>query len=321
MTPRMWTYLDVAATSSPRAARWPRRSSSRLGATTRHTADAASACRLPSGSSGFRFYYLDRFVVGPDGGNVVLDAVALDSNLRPLLTKRQPTASLAMPSASSAGLPQRPLLAAHRRGGLGQGRAGPRRCRPACALPLIADAHARPPHALAAPRSSRPRRLRVGGRRRRRRALGPGAAARRRGSSAAASPLGPDHHRVLAACATWRRAPRTRRPTSTTCAPRWRRALPAEVSGAAMETSPAWPFRRCTRSSRRLVLTGACGFISCGTVRWFCVVSLLHAATTPVSLLLRCLKSAESNCPRTLNAGLVPCESCFCFQYQVLTFL
>ena len=35
------------------------------GATTRHV--DAPACRLPSGSSGFRFYYLDRFVVGPDG--------------------------------------------------------------------------------------------------------------------------------------------------------------------------------------------------------------------------------------------------------------
>ena len=77
-TPRMWTCRGVADTSSPRAALWLRRSSPRP--VRRRATSTRRPAAYRAARSGFRFYYLDRFVVGPDGGNVVLDAVALDSN-------------------------------------------------------------------------------------------------------------------------------------------------------------------------------------------------------------------------------------------------
>ena len=121
------------------------------GATTRHV--DAPACRLPSGASGFRFYYLDRFVVGPDGGNVVLDAVALDSNPDRCRTKRvHRFSSDAQRVECVACLNDRysPLIvaaASDKAVRVLDAAAG--RC-----AREIADAHARPPHALAAPRSS-----------------------------------------------------------------------------------------------------------------------------------------------------------------------
>ena len=120
------------------------------------------------------------------------------------------------------GVPQRPLLAAHRRGGLGQGRAGPRRGRG----PVRARDRRRAREAAARARGapvSGPRRLRVGGRRRRRRVVGPAVAARRGAVLGARVPARPDHDRVLAVHALpgdglrgqgglrLRRAPRGRR--------------------------------------------------------------------------------------------------------------
>ena len=119
--------------------------------TTRHV--DAPACRLQSGASGFRFYYLDRFVVGPDGGDVVLDAVALDANPDRCRSKRvhrftsgvkriecvaclnDRYSPLIIAAASDKTL--RILDAASGR----------------CAREIV-EAHLRPPHALAAPRSS-----------------------------------------------------------------------------------------------------------------------------------------------------------------------
>ena len=224
------------------------------GATTRHV--DAPACRLPSGASGFRFYYLDRFVVGPDGGNVVLDAVALDANPDRCRAKRvHRFSSDAQRVECVACLNDRysPLIvaaASDKAVRVLDAAAG--RC-----AREIADAHARPPHALAAPRSSRT----TSSRRR------PSTASSRSGTCARSKRWRASRRtraggtrppsRSRRACATWRRA-RGQGGLRLRRAPRGRRGRGGSA-GAPARQSRAWPFRRCTRSSRRRASTGACG--------------------------------------------------------------
>ena len=210
---------------------------------TRHV--DAPACRLPSGASGFRFYYLDRFVVGPDGN--VARAVALDAN--PTRADDASTAFLVTPSASNA---WRASTTATRRSSSRRPRrasAGPRG-----RGPLRARDRRRAREAAAHTRGARcrERRLRVGGRRRRRRARdlrSQHAVAR----FSARAPARPDHDRVLAVHALPGDGPRTRRPTSRR-APRGRRD--AVGAGRPRGRSRASPFAAApaARAAPRTVL-------------------------------------------------------------------